>query len=341
MNLALGRFLAQAEVIFEYRSTEVPGPANQRDEYRQGFLLFYDKLWDTVNLRNDLQHYQEGFVMHPVPTFSEQSVREATLNAVSHRDYRHPGSVFVRQFPRRIEIVSPGGFPAGVTPENILYRQNARNRLIADNLARCGLVERAGQGANRMFAESVRQGKRLPDFTHTDQFQVSLTLHGQIQDPDFLRFLEKVGPDRVEAFAVEDLLVLDHVHREHRVPDGLRDELRSLIGEGILERVGTGRGVRYPLSRKFYEMRGQPGEHTRRLGLDREQNKSLLLNHIRRCGADGTPLGELTQVLPALSVDQIRHLLKELRQEQQITLQGKGPASRWCPRNAPAGSPPT
>jgi len=160
--VALGRFLAQAEVIFEYRSTEVPGPANQRDEYRQGFLLFYDKLWDTVNLRNDLQHYQEGFVMHPVPTFSEQSVREATLNAVSHRDYRHPGSVFVRQFPRRIEIVSPGGFPAGVTPENILYRQNARNRLIADNLARCGLVERAGQGANRMFAESVRQGKRLP-----------------------------------------------------------------------------------------------------------------------------------------------------------------------------------
>ena len=114
-----------------------------------------------------------------------------------------------------------------------------------------------------------------------------------------------------------------------------------MIGEGILERVGTGRGVRYLLSRKFYEMRGQPGEHTRRLGLDREQNKSLLLNHIRRCGADGTPLGELTQVLPALSVDQIRHLLKELRQEQQITLQGKGPASRWYPRNDPAPPPPT
>lgn len=53
----------------------------------------------------------------------------------------------------------------------------------------------------------------------------------------------------------------------------------------------TSRGVRYLLSRKFYEMRGQPGEHTRRLGLDREQNKNLLLNHIRRCGAAGAPLG--------------------------------------------------
>ncbi len=326
---ALGQFLAQAEVVFEYRSTEVPGPANQRDEYRHGFLVFYDKLWETVNLRNDLQHYQEGFVMHPVRTFSEQSVREAILNAVSHRDYRHPGSVFVRQFPRRIEIVSPGGFPAGITPENILYRQNARNRLIADNLARCGLVERAGQGANRMFAESVRQGKRLPDFTHTDQFQVSLTLHGQIQDPDFLRFLEKVGPDRVETFAVEDLLVLDRVHREQRVPDELRERLRPLIAEGIIERMGRGRGVRYMLSRKFYEIKGLPGGYTRERGLDREQNKTLLLNHVRASGGRGCPLAELEQVLPALSQRQIKYLLQVLRDEGFVRYEGRGAGARW------------
>jgi ATP-dependent DNA helicase RecG len=122
---ALGRFLAQAEVIFEYRSTVRPGPANQREEFRQGFFAFYDRVWELVNLRNDMQHFQERFVMHPVPTFSEVAVREALLNAVSHRDYRHPGSVFVRQFPRRIEIVSPGGLPPGITPENILDQQGS------------------------------------------------------------------------------------------------------------------------------------------------------------------------------------------------------------------------
>ena len=36
---ALGRHLAQAEVIFEYRSNEAPGPAADRYEFRQGFLL--------------------------------------------------------------------------------------------------------------------------------------------------------------------------------------------------------------------------------------------------------------------------------------------------------------
>ncbi len=45
-HAALGRFLAQAEVIFEYRSTPRPGPANQREEFRRGFLSFYDRVWN-------------------------------------------------------------------------------------------------------------------------------------------------------------------------------------------------------------------------------------------------------------------------------------------------------
>ena len=73
--------------------------------------------------------------MHHIDTFREGSVREAILNAVSHRDYRHPGSVFVRQYPRRLEIVSPGGLPSGITPENIIDKQFPRNRRIAESLA--------------------------------------------------------------------------------------------------------------------------------------------------------------------------------------------------------------
>lgn len=54
---ALGKLLPQAEIIFEYRSTETTGPAQQRLEYRQGFFGIYDALWNTINLRNDLQHF--------------------------------------------------------------------------------------------------------------------------------------------------------------------------------------------------------------------------------------------------------------------------------------------
>ena len=84
---ALGRHLAQAEVIFEYRPSAASGPAQQRKEFRQGFFSFYDELWNLINLRNDIQHFQSGLFVLDIPTFSERVVREAVLNAVSHRDY--------------------------------------------------------------------------------------------------------------------------------------------------------------------------------------------------------------------------------------------------------------
>ena len=37
---ALGRHLAQAEVIFEYRASDASGPAQQRKEFRGGVLRF-------------------------------------------------------------------------------------------------------------------------------------------------------------------------------------------------------------------------------------------------------------------------------------------------------------
>ena len=159
---ALARHLANAEVIYEYRSTESPGPANQRVEHREGCLLFLDALWDAINLRNDRQHFQQNLVMVEIPTFSERPVREAVLNAVSHRDYRHNGSIFVRHFPRKLIIESPGGFPPGITTENILWKQLPRNRRLADSFAKCGLVERSGQGMDLMFERCIREGKALP-----------------------------------------------------------------------------------------------------------------------------------------------------------------------------------
>ena len=84
--------------------------------------------------------------------------------------------MFVRQYLRRIEIVSPGGFLPGITPENILCKEAPRNRLIADELARCGLVERSGQGADRMFEESIKNGKREPSFDRTDDHEVWVSL---------------------------------------------------------------------------------------------------------------------------------------------------------------------
>lgn len=252
-----------------------------------------------------------------MPTFNESVVREAILNAIGHRDYRLQGSVFLRQFPTRLEIVSPGGLPAGITPDNILDRQQPRNRRLATALGLCGLIERSGQGADRMFRESIKEGKPTPDFAGTDAFQVRVALRGEIDDPRFLRFLERVGRERLASFSTADFLVLDLVHRDQPVSPALQPRVAGLVEQGVLERIGGGRGTRYLLSRRFYSAIGKPGAFTRRRGLDRETNKALLVRHLVDVKDNGSPISDLEQVLPALSRTQVRALLEELRAEER------------------------
>lgn len=325
---ALGRHLAQAEVIFEYRSTDASGPAQQREEHREGFFLFHDLLWEVLNRRNDIQHYQDGLFVWDIPTFNEAACREAILNALSHRDYRLGGSVFVRQYPRRVELVSPGGLPAGVTLENIFWRQSPRNRRLAEALARCGLVERSGQGVNRMFEEAIKESKPRPDFSGTDDFQVSVTLRGEVQDPQFLRFLEKIGQKTLASFTTEDLLLVDLVHREQPIPPEARGRLPRLAELGVLERVRRGQ---YILSRQLYSFLGKKGVYTRKRGLDRETNKAFLMKHIDSCREEGCQLNELHQVLPHLSRRQVQLLLQDLRARGRAHPRGRTHAARWHP----------
>jgi ATP-dependent DNA helicase RecG len=326
---ALGKFLAQAETVFEYRSSEMPGAASQREEFREGFLLFHDRVWNLVNLRNDKQYYQDGLYMNPLWTFNEGSVREAFLNAVAHRDYRHGGSIFVRQYAKRIEVVSPGGFPGGVSCENILDRQFPRNRRIADAMLRCGLVERAGQGVNRMLIESITDSKRLPDYSRSDEYEVFLELSGEMQDPAFVKFLAHLSTRHKAALSSHHYLVLDSIRRNETVDRMYRSELDALRSLGLVGTTGHGRGVRYVLKaatdkRSCRSANTDPAPSRSRL-------KKQILGWIERAGGEGCTVADLLRSTPQLSRDQLRWILRQLRADGRICSVGQTKAARWVP----------
>lgn len=326
---AITRYLAQAEVIFEYRSSEAAGPAADREEYREPFLLFHDRLWTKINLRNDRQSYQDDFFRYDIPTFDETAIREGILNAICHRDYRLGGSVFIRQYSRRLEIVSPGGFPPGITLENIADQQNPRNRRLAEALNRCGFIERSGQGVNLMIERAIRQTKPLPDFSRSAAHEVRLTLAGTIQNPAFLRFIERLGEDALSRFQTLDFLALDTLAHGRPLTPEMKTRLPDLIEAGAVESQGRGKGQRFFLSRELYAEMGLPGAYTRQKGLDHETNKALLERHLQERAKEGSPLSELCQVLPALSPKSIQRLLTELRDERRVCLIGKTRNARW------------
>ena len=266
---ALGRLLPQSEIIFEYRSSNVSGPANQREEFRVGFFACFNRLWELVNLRNDIQHYQEGFFIFDIPTFNESVVREAILNAVSHRNYQLAGSVFIRQFPDRLVIESPGGLPNGISLDNILDRQIPRNRRIAEILALCGLVERSGQGMNIIYETSVKEAKPLPDFSGTDDSFVSLTLNGLVIDKQMLSVINRIGNERLDTLTTADFLTINALYHDMPLDSHMQDRLKHLTELGIVEHIGRSK---YVLSRSLYSAVSKSGVHTRIVGLDRPRD---------------------------------------------------------------------
>ena len=264
-----------------------------------------------------------------LPTFDEVPMREAVLNAVAHRDYRLGGSVFVRQYPQRLEVVSPGGLPPGITPENIIDQQYPRNRRLAEALGKCGLIERSGQGLNLMVESAVRHGKPLPSFVGTAVHEVRLTLEGGVRNPSFVRFIERLGEERLRNFSTLDYLTLERLQHDRALNEAMQERLPGLLEVGAVEVLGRGRSARYILSEALYAAMGAKGTHTRKRGLDKETNKALLLTHLAKQGDEGAPLADLRQVLPSLPANAVQELLRELRAEGRVRLEGQRRWARW------------
>ena len=84
------------------------------------------------------------------PELPEEALREAVANAVAHRDYRSTANVQIYVFKDRIEIVSPGGLPAGMTETDLGTKSVPRNPLLFGMLYRMDVVENIGSGIRRI-----------------------------------------------------------------------------------------------------------------------------------------------------------------------------------------------
>jgi ATP-dependent DNA helicase RecG len=87
---------------------------------------------------------------------------ETIVNAVAHRSYSFSGSeIFVKFFPNRMEVDSPGGFIPPVNEKTIYETRSARNHNLMDAMRHLGYVRMAREGARRI-RESMKEFK-LPE----------------------------------------------------------------------------------------------------------------------------------------------------------------------------------
>ena len=94
-----------------------------------------------------------GGTFRPSLLVPEWVFQEAIANAVIHRNYAIQNDIQVRIFDDRIEIESPGAYPAHITHANIRTERFARNPVIQRILSRFQSAPNLdiGEGVNRMF----------------------------------------------------------------------------------------------------------------------------------------------------------------------------------------------
>lgn len=322
----IDQLLPGAEIIFEWRQEPNKIPHDFRMEWREPFLKIFDDVWKIISDRNIRVPLQEGLIQREVLAFNEQAIREAVLNAITHRDYTVVSqSVFIKANPSYLLVISPGGFLPGITPDNVLEKQAWRNRRIAEVFQKLGLVERSGQGMNQIFESTIRDGKGIPDLSSSDSSQVALKIPARVQDKNFILFLEKVGREKQIIFSFPEIYQLELL-REKRSLSKLNFRERFLE-LGIIEKIGRTSGKKYMLAHRYYEYEERPGLYTRIKGLSREHKKELIMAHIRR-EARGMKK-DFIDAFSELKVSDISNLLQELKSEGKIERVGSERAGYW------------
>lgn len=323
----LDRNFGDAEICFEYRNRFSDGESrNDRINYREPFVLAYEKIWEKILSRQQTHSFIEGLLRREIPAFNKEVFREALFNAVCHRDYSQKGSIFIIQSPEGVEITNPGGFPLGVTQENIIkVVSTPRNRLLAESFERIlPGVERSGWGVDKIFRITIEEGKGRPDYSGSGEHFVRLFVPSILQDAQFIQYLVKISNGRQEILSIDDLLLLEKI----RVGDKSEITLKTvgyLLGKGFIELHGKTRGARYVLAKRYYTDTGKLGERTKRIGLSRDKCKELILEHIRKHG-EGR-MAEFVQIFPELKRADITNMLLELKRNGRIV---NSTTNRWA-----------
>ncbi len=321
----MGKVLPCAEIIFEWRQEASKIPYDFRKEWREPFVLIYDQIWQTVNQRNLRFPFQEGFIQREIFAFTELPIREAILNAVTHRDYTITSqSIFIKASPDSFVIQSPGGLVNPVTLDTILTRSAWRNRRIAEVFQKVGLVERSGQGMDQIFDNTIREGKGLPDLKGTDAQCVFLTIPAKVQDPKFILFLEKLINERQLRLSFEEIYELEHI-RQKRTVTNTRFK-QKFLEYRIIEKIGRTRDAKYILSHRYYQYEGKPGVYTRLVGITREEQKLLLLKHLEMNSGKSRGFADS---ISALKESDVSNLLQELKKSGKIRFIGSKKNGYW------------
>lgn len=146
-----------------------------RKELTGSLLTQLEDAYSYIDQFNRTRAEFEGLDRIDKRDYPGEALREALLNAITHRDYSFSGSTLISIFDDRIEFVTIGGLVRGLTFDDIMLGVSAlRNQNLANVFYRLNLIEAYGTGILKIH-ESYADCAAKPQFEVTDNaFKITL-----------------------------------------------------------------------------------------------------------------------------------------------------------------------
>ncbi|MDO5116767.1 MAG: putative DNA binding domain-containing protein [Synergistaceae bacterium] len=146
-----------------------------RREFSGSLLRQLREVYQLIDMNNKVKATFSGLERTDMRDYPEESLREALLNSIVHRDYSFSGSTLINIYDDRIEFVSLGGLVPGLSVEAIYMGvSQSRNPNLAALFYRMRLIESYGTGIGNIL-RLYRGEEKAPIFeTAKGVFRVTL-----------------------------------------------------------------------------------------------------------------------------------------------------------------------
>ena len=250
-------FLPQSGVTYvRFPGKEPQARCTRREDFDGALARIIERCWQVLLVELRGEAIMRGLKREEYTILPLEAVREALVNAVSHREYRLTGRrVEIRQYDDRLEIISPGSLPAYITLDNMVEEHFSRNSRVVKGLYEWRYIEELGLGVDLIYSLMQQQGHPPPEFK-ADQNTVVVTLRRGVGIPLPLRF----APDeegRLNERQIKAILYLRQygriTQREYRdlcedvSPETLRLDLADLVDKSVIVKIGDKKGTSYIL----------------------------------------------------------------------------------------------
>lgn len=322
----IARLLPQCRIIWEYRNDSSQIYFDAREIIEDPLYTAIENVWRLINqpTLNRKHPDQSGTYIFDIYDFNEVVLREAILNAVAHRDYTITSEVVIKQYPDQIIINNPGGFPKGVTIENLLtVSSTPRSRLMTEVMEKTGLVERSGQGVDKIFSITLSEGKHEPNYSSSDIFQVTLILRAPIIDRAFYNFIKEYRDSGKEPkLGVEQIITLAKIR--NGIFQGLKSDIIAQLEQmGLINRASTHTN-RFLLSEEYLKM------HDDSLRIGKRYIVKEVETLLFALQGNTLKIGDLEEKLAAsLNRNQIKYLVGKLNADGVINKTGASSGTRY------------